>query len=251
MTIEKLIKYCLQYLEQGSETDIMRTDINYLLEDDTFAEYTKNIEHSIYMGLTRYASSNLLKIAEYEVSKEDGSIIHLVEEKNVKMTNSSGSTITRKVTKPRFHKIKEIYAENSKGEIVPSVEYFVIGNKVKIKNFKESYKYYILYYPTIHDLDFYLESESDSIYNIELSELGVTDEMAINLKYHVYSELKLEENPSVANVNKNYFETYLSSLDTIQVFINQTELVNGMNPDVQSESYSSGYGRDWSDIYGD
>ena len=250
MTIEKLIKYCLQYLEQGSETDIMNTEIYELAEDDTFAEYIKNIEHSIYMGLTRYSSSNVLKITEFEVPKGE-SIIHLVKEKNVKKTNSSGSVINKLITKPLFHKIKESYAETKDGKMLPSVEYFVIGNKIKIKNYNENYKYYILYYPMINELSFYLDDNETDIYGIDLDELGVTDEMAINLKYHVYSELKLEENPSVANVNKNYFETYLASLDTTQVFTNQTELVNGTRPDVEADVYSSNYGVEWSDIYGD
>ena len=109
MTIEKLIKYCLQYLEQGSETDIMQSTIYELADDDTFAEYMRNIEHSIYMGLTRYASFNALKIAEYEVSKGE-SIIHLTETKTRPETG-------KQVKKRMFHKIKEIYAENENGDI--------------------------------------------------------------------------------------------------------------------------------------
>lgn len=243
MTIEKLIKYCLQYLEQGSETDIMQSTIYELADDDTFAEYMKNIEHSIYMGLTRYASSNALKIAEYEVSKGD-SIIELTENKTRPET---GKTVKKRL----FHKIKEIYAEDENDNIVPSVDYFVIGDKIKIKNFKENYKYYILYYPTINELEFYIEPDETDIYNIELDNLGVTDEMAINLKYLVYSELKLEENPNLANINKNYFETYLESLNSMQVYNNQTEMINRMNPDVEGESFVSAYSREWSDIYGD
>jgi hypothetical protein len=253
MTIERLIKYCLQYLEQGSETDIMRTEMGELTEDDTFAEYVRNIEHSIYMGLTRYSSSNVLKIAEFEVSNKGG-VVYLTDTKTLPKRNSDYTIIdgqTKTVTRPLFHKIKEIYAETKDGKILPSVEYFVIGNKVKIKNYNSNYKYYILYYPTINELEFYLNPDDLDIYGIELSELGVTDEMAINLKYHVYSELKLEENPSLANTNKNYFETYLSSLDTTQVFNNQTTLVDRMNPDVESEAYSGSYGVEWSDVYGD
>ena len=252
MTIDKLIKYCLQYLEQGSETAIMQTDIYDLLDDDTFAEYTKNIEHSIYMGLTRYSSSNLLKIAEYEVSEPNG-VINLIKEEKLPKRNLDGSVIageTKTVKRPLFHKIKEIYAETKSGDLLPNVEYFVIGNKVKIKNFNSNYKYYILYYPMISDLEFYMETTDKDIYNIELSNLGVTDEMAINLKYLVYSELKMEENPNLANINKNYFETYLSSLEATQVFNNQINLVDTTRPDVESDVYA-GYSREWSDIYGD
>lgn len=253
MTIEKLIKYCLQYLEQGSETDIMHTDIYELAEDDTFAEYMKNIEHAIYMGLTRYASSNVLKIAEYEVSKGE-SIIHLIEEKTLPKRNVDGTIIegeTKLIKRPLFHKIKEIYAETSNGKMLPSVEYFVIGNKIKIKNYNEKYKYFIIYYPTINEFEFYMDETMSDIYDIELSDLGVTDEMAINLKYLIYSELKLEENPNLANVNKNYFETYLSSLDTTQVFTNQTSNFDRTRPDVEADVYSSDYSSEWRDVYGD
>lgn len=250
MTIEKLIKYCLQYLEQGSETDIMKTSIYDLLDDDTFAEYMKNMEHSIFMGLTRYASSETLKIAEVEFP-EDSNTFELTKEYTIPVRNVDGtlSGEYKTVKKPLFHKVKEIYAENKNGDILPSVEYFVIGNKIKIKKYNPEYKYFILYYPIINDLEIYMKNSDLDIYKIELNALGVTDEMAINLKYLIYSELKLEENPNLANTNKNYFETYLESLKATQVFMNQTEMLNNISPDVEAVGY--GFSREWRDIYGD
>ena len=59
MTIETLIKYCLQYLEQDSETNVMKSSISELEENDTFKEYLYNIHHSLYMGLIRYSTSNI------------------------------------------------------------------------------------------------------------------------------------------------------------------------------------------------
>ena len=259
MTIEKLIKYCVQYLEQGSEIDIMSSSIGDLKEDDTFSEYITNIEHSIYMALTRYASSNVLILAEkkFPENVEQPGTITLSETKklparNADMTiikNSKNEIVYKDVTKMLYHKIKEVYAETKEGKILPSVDYYVIGSKIKIKNYNPNYKYYVLYYPTINDLDFYLKIEDMNIYGIELNELGVTDEMAINIKYFVYSELKLEENANLANVNKNYFETYLSTLEENQVQNNQTEMINRTSPDTYSDSVT--YDKEWRDVYGD
>ena len=43
MTIDKLTKYCLQYLELDTETDVMKTSISELAENDTFLEFTINL----------------------------------------------------------------------------------------------------------------------------------------------------------------------------------------------------------------
>lgn len=257
MTIDKLIKYCLQYLELDTETDVMHTSISELAENDTFAEYMNNIENTLFMGLTRYSSSNLLPIKIYEFGEGQTSA-ELVVEREIPRRESNGdlkyetngSVSYRKVTKPLAHSIKEVFATDKQGNIISNIEYYIIGNTVKIKKPKNNYQYNVIYYPAIHDFDFYLNVDDVNIYDIELNDLGVTDEMAINLKYFVYSDLKLEENPNIANINKNYFETYLTSLERKQVSFNQTNLVDRTNIDVYSEE-SVGFGKDWRDVYGD
>jgi hypothetical protein len=244
-------------MELDAETDVMHTSIYDLAKNDTFVEYINNIENSLFMGLTRYASSNLLPVKIYAFDEGVYSA-DLVESKELPKLESDGTFKTnvrgeieyKTVTKPLAHKIKEVFAENSNGDIISNIEYFVIGNNVRIRKPKQDYKYFVIYYPMIHDFDFYLENSDDNIYDIELDELGITDEMAINLKYFVFSDLKLEENPNVANINKNYFETYLSDLQRTQVSFNQTELVNRANVDVYSDD-AVAYDRDWRDVYGD
>ena len=108
-----------------------------------------------------------------------------------------------------------------------NVSYFYVANKIKIKNFNEDYKYFLIYHPTINDLDSYIKSKNlDTIYDLELNnlngEVSVPDEMAINLKYFVYSDLKIEDNPNVANINKNYFESYLDQLKTEEISYTQS-----------------------------
>lgn len=257
MTIDKLIKYCLQYMELDAETDVMHTSIYDLAENDTFVEYINNIENSLFMGLTRYAASDVLPVKIYKLGQGERTAT-LVEEASIPYKESDGTFKTdldgnvmyRKVNKPLAHKIKEVYAINADGDIMPNIEYYVIGYDVIIKKPKKDYSYCIVYHPMIHEFDYYLSIDDVDIYDIELSELGVTDEMAINLKYFVYSDLKLEENPNVANINKNYFETYLTSLESKQVTFNQTEIVNRANFDVYSDETVT-YSKEWRDVYGD
>ena len=226
MTIEKLAKYCLQALEQDAETDVMSSSMQELESVDTFAEYIKNMEHSIYMGLVRFATSLILPVKEILLPKGINTL-ELTE------TRSNGN---REVKLRIFHKIKEVYAMDSDGNIVKqNCSYYLIGNKVVIKDYNKDYTYSVIYHPTINDLTNYTTALESSIWNIELNDLGVPDEMAINIKFLVYSDMKLEENPSVANINKNYFESYLSEMATTQVVNVQTEVV--LN--------------DWSDVYGD
>lgn len=221
MTIEKLAKYCLQALEQDTDTDVMLASIDELENIDTFAEYIKNMEHSIYMGLVRFATSLILPIQE--VLMEKG--INTLE---MTKTLSSG------VKKRYFHQIKEVYATDDLGNITKTnVSYYVIGDKVIIKDFNKDLNYHVIYHPTINELKDY--SSSNYIWGIELNDLGVPDEMAINIKFLVYSDMKLEENPNVANINKNYFESYLQEMKTTQVFNVQNIVITN----------------DWSDKYGD
>ena len=223
MTIEKLAKYCLQALEQDAETDVMETSITELESIDTFAEYIKNMEHSIYMGLVRFATSLILPVQE------------ILMEKGIN-TLEMTKTLSSGVKKRYFHQIKEVYATDDLGNITKTnVSYYVIGNKVIIKDFDKDLNYHVIYHPTINDLSEYKNDINGSIWNIELNELGVPDEMAINIKFLVYSDMKLEENPNVANVNKNYFESYLNEMKTTQVFNVQSEIITN----------------EWGDVYGD
>lgn len=220
----------MQYLEQTDDQDVMETELVDLEEDDTFKEYLLNIDHSIYMGLVRYATSMILPLCELEITS---SPFYLTED-----ATSTGQTL--------FHKIKEIYAVGSLGEIIPNIPYTIIGKKIYVRGYSTDFTYFVVYYPTIHDLEHYISDsmnvqDVDDIDDLDLAEdlngfgLNVPDEMAINIKYLVYSDLKVEENPDVANINKNYFESYLSETARNQVFTNQVEIIT----------------RGWGDVYGD
>jgi hypothetical protein len=230
MTLEKLKKYCLQYLEQADDIDVMNEDIETLKENDIFAEYLLNMDHSILMGLVRYATSLILPICEKQITQNP---FFLTENRTI-----SG--------KPLYHKIKEIYAIDSNGNMVPNVKYTIIGRKIIIKEpFNSDYTYYVLYYPAIYDLDNYVGANKTQhvteVNQLDLAKdlngfgLSIPDDMAINIKYLVYSDMKLEESATLANINKNYFESYLNEMQTNQVQNNQVEIIT----------------RDWGDMYGD
>lgn len=257
MTLEKLKKYCLQYLEQADDIDVMNEDIETLKENDIFAEYLKNIDHSILMGLVRYATSLILPLCEKEITQNP---FYLTEDGTM-----SG--------RPLYHKIKEIYAIDEEGNMLPNVKYVVVGKKIFIKpkyyydvdsssearnasnaldlslgeinKTEKNYTYYVLYYPAIYELDNYVGADKTQgvtdINDLDLAldlngfGLNIPDDMAINIKYLVYSDMKLEESASLANINKNYFESYLNEMQTNQVQNNQVEIIT----------------RDWGDMYGD
>lgn len=229
MTLEKLKKYCLQYLEQSDDLEIMSQDIDSLESNDIYAEYLLNIDHSILMGLVRYATSLILPLCEKEVTTNP---FYLTED---------GTANGYKL----FHKIKEMYAIDENGELLSNVKYTFIGNKCFIKDYKSNYTYFCVYHPTIYELSHYVgakkaqgvteENNLDLARDLNGNGLNIPDEMAINLKYLVYSDMKLEESSSIANANKNYFESYLAEMQAVQVQNNQVEIVT----------------RDWGDTYGD
>lgn len=229
MTLEKLKKYCLQYLEQSDDIDIMEQELTELEENDIFAEYLLNIDHSIYMGLVRYSTSLILPVCEKEITSN-----------NFYLTEDGTATGYR-----LFHKIKEMYAVDNNGNLIPNVKYTFIGNKGFIREYRSDLTYYCVYHPIIYELNHYVgaeksqgvtnEDELDLAVDLNGNGLNIPDDMAINLKYLVYSDMKLEESSSIANANKNYFESYLNEMQSVQVQNNQVEILT----------------RDWGDIYGD
>lgn len=237
MTIEKLVKYCLQYLEQSSDTSVMDSQIVDLQSNDEFVEYLNNIGHSIYMGLTRYATSEIIPIAEYEFSGKNFAFITTND-------NSTGKRL--------FHRIEGIYALDNEGNMFTDVEYIIVGKKVLIKNYDKALTYHVLYHPTVFDFGYYVNQDDtiDDYYGIELEDLGITDEMAINLKYLVYSDLKMEENASVANINKNYFENYLEEARANQLdnHSNEAKTLDWGDKYAQTDDVSTN--DDWGDNFG-
>ena len=97
MTIQRLIQYCLQYLEPDIDSKILEEDIESLKENDSFAEYINNIEHSIYMGLTRYAASNVLPLKELQLNKNTIEIAGRKKSTSIKLKKS-------KIESKRSHK---------------------------------------------------------------------------------------------------------------------------------------------------
>ena len=229
MTLEKLKKYCLQYLEQADDVDVMSEDVETLKDNDIFAEYLKNIDHSILMGLVRYATSLILPVCEKSIAQNP---FYLTED-----GTNSGRAL--------YHKIKEIYAIDEQGNLLPNIRYTIVGNKIFLRNPDfTKFEYFVIYHPAIYDLESYVGGDKaqgvTSVDNLDLAMdlngfgLRIPDDMAINIKYLVYSDMKLEESANLANVNKNYFESYLNEMITNQVQNNQVEIIT----------------RDWGDAYG-
>ncbi len=230
MKLDKLGRLCLQFLEQDPDIDLLDEDnsMDNLSTDDTFAEYVKNIYHSIYTAITRLVSSEVLPLKE--ISFEEGkSILEIAK------TLPTGSKIRD------FHEIKEVYAVVDDNIVNENVSYIVIGNKIRIKNFNKNYNYICIYSPTIHDLSSYVKGDM-IVWDIDLEELGIPDEMAIMIKYFVYSDLKYEENPSTANAAKNYFETYIEEMKTTQISNVETEFKSN---EVWEDVYANKTGDEW------
>lgn len=203
MKVLQLTKYILQYVEQSPDMNVMDETLEELQEDDTLAEYMNNIQHCIYTGLVRFAESGVLPIKEEEFTSDSNSL---------DLMNKA-------------HKVVTVYGYDNNGDLLKDVKYLLVGKKVKILNKKSNYTYSAIYQPMIKDLETYVDGETyESVWDIELSDLGVPDELAILIKYLAYSELKIEDNADMANQNKNYFESYLNEAITKQIHNNQVDI---------------------------
>lgn len=232
MTFETLIKLSLQYLEVDADMNTSEYNIEDLLANDTFAEYIKNIENSVYSGIARYVSSNVLPIQEIELQQK----VTVLELGNITIQNDSDNSVRSLTVKERiFNKVKEVYCLDENSNVIHNVPYTLIGSKLILKEYRDNYTYYVVYYPNVMYIENYRD-DTQTKYDIELSMLKVVDSvlgnvyvsipdtMAINIKYMIYSEAKLEENASVSITNKNMFESYLQECkNQVETFNYQTE----------------------------
>lgn len=230
MKLDKLGRLCLQYLEQDPDTNLLDDDnsMENLTTNDTFSEYVNNIYHSIYSAISRLVTSKILPLKEVYFEKGK-SVLEIVKEL------PNGAKIRD------FHEIKEVLALVEDNIVEENVAYTIIGSKIRVRNYNSKFDYLCIYYPTIHDLSSYVKGDM-LLWDIDLEELGIPDEIAIIIKYYVYSDLKYEENPSTANAAKNYFETYIEEIKTKQVLSVQTECKsnNSWEDVYASASYGTG-----------
>lgn len=222
MTLEKLGRLCLQQLEQDVDSEVLAESIFDLKDNDTYTEYILNMYHSLYMAFVRFASSYKLPLKSVEFG-EGNTILDLTK------TTKKGQK------KALFKKIKQVIAYENEELVDDNIEYMVIGTTIRIKRANPKYQYICIYHPTILDLEEYVDNiKINSEWELELEELGIPDDLAIISKYLVYADMKYEENPSSANVARNYFETYLGQYEAQELEYIQTQ-------------YKS---REWKDVYG-
>ena len=205
MTLGTLKKLCLAYLEQDIDTNVMEESIQTLSENDTFKEYTNNIDGSIYNAISRLVQAKKLPIMSLVITKED-------------MTNRTYELPID------FFQVKEIDKITDNG-LDGNIFYQIVGNKLLIPNIKDNESYIVVYYPRFLYFDSYLEiDEIDDINDLDLAKHGLPDELAIMIKYSVYGDMKSDENPSVAANNRNYFEAILSDNSKVDIFTHQSQV---------------------------
>lgn len=238
MTVETLIKLSLQYLEVDSDMNTSEiTDIDDIKASDTFTEYLNNVETAIYSGISRYAASLVLPLQEIKLDNK----VTILEFNNPTVKNGDNNTIRTINTKEKiFKRIKEVYALDENSNVKHNIKYTLIGSKLIITDFKSDYNYYVVYHPNVLYFDNYRDN-SQTKYDVELSYMKLTDptlgaiyvnipdEMAINIKYMVYSELKQEDYTAIANANRNYFEAYLDAEINNAQTQNYQEEINGID----------------------
>ena len=247
MTIERLILLSLQYLEKDSDINVTEMTFADIEDNDIFSEYLKNMEHTVQMGLMRLSTSLVLPIQEYEVSGET----LIANNRRIDLKLATGESIA--------HKIAHVYKIDNNNNLNGNIAYNIIGSKILIKDeVKPSDTFIVTYHPRMFDLERY-RGENEHFYDIDLADLCITDsglgdvkinvpdEMATMLKYFIYSDLKMEDEPKLATINKNYFESYLSDNATIQVVAHETN-VKGMSFNEDTETY---YGLDPLNMAGD
>lgn len=234
MTLEQLIKLSLQYLEVDADINVTEYSIEDIKNNDTFSEYVNNIETSVYSAISRYTASLVLPIQEIELKSK----VTVLEFSELEVKNDDTHIVRTIKTKEKiFTRIKEVYCLDNNSNVIHNIPFTLIGSKLILKTYKDNYTYFVVYYPNVMYLENYRD-ETETKYDVELSNLRVKDSvlgyiyvsipdvMAINTKYMTYSELKMEDNASVANINKNYFESYLSEcMNDAQTQNYQEELI--------------------------
>lgn len=205
MKLELLKKLILNYLEPDDSVDIQNTDISDLTSNDTFSEYLLNMDSSIYNAIARIVTAKVLPPKTFEFSYK--------ELNNQKIYD---------IPKKDIYEIDKISLIDVRG--IHNVGYSVFANKIYLEEPKKNGTYIVTYSPNVDYFTSYLNDEITDINDIDLNDLGIPDNIAIIIKFYVYADLKTEENASLANVNRNYFEEAIASITRNDSYTIQTKV---------------------------
>lgn len=197
MTLGNVKRLCLALLEQDIDTNVMEESLDNIEENDVFKEYLNNMDGAIFNAISRLVTNKKLPIVVKIIGKSDfdSGLYQLPED---------------------TYQFKELAAMTKDG-VNGNIKYQVIGKTLYLPQVQYE-KYLLMYHPRFFYFDKYAKLDGvEDINEIELSNHNLPDELAINIRYAVYGDMKTEENSGLALNYKNYFEAILNekSVDSI------------------------------------
>lgn len=140
-----------------------------------------------------------------------------------------------------IYKIKHIEYEDTYGNR-SKINYRLMGNYLDIQK-KSNGNYVVYYYPRINLLETYTDLYDNTVVNginyLDLSELGINDNLASIIPLYVKGDLLEHDKPSEAIIAKNTFDQYIQSFEQDELDAN-----NGSGADC-SEGSKITWWKDW------
>lgn len=187
MTKGQLIVNCIKLLNENNSEQIDDTTVS---NNPEFLDRTTVIVPSINRALLRLSELKKLPQSEYTVS---------YDEKYRNKTIKVDTTIVNDMT----HINNIMLLNDEEGYIETNVSYFLEGNYLILPPISRGEKYVIFYEPPVK---WVLETDED------LVEIEYPDYILQCIPYFVKADIFEEDNPSLANLARNIFESYASQI---------------------------------------
>lgn len=201
----KLIDLKKQTLQLMLVEDEEITNEDILNGNEDYSQYLNNFIGSFNGAISR---GIITKIIPYK------SFFITFDESNVK--NKTIKTDTREKAND-IYEIEQVFYIDERGKY-KNTQFQLIGNYIILDGVKNvNCKYEVVYSPTIRIVE-------DDENNLELTDLGISNEFANAIKYYIKADLYEQDDATLAVNSRNIFENYISvhsqkGLKTVQTEI--------------------------------
>ena len=204
MTKGQLIVKCLQLLNENNGEKIDSQIVSNIPE---YSERTSVIVPSINRALYRLSELKKLPVKELTVTYKSNSLN--VDELPTKydtaegyiIIDSGGSIIT--IQSNCIMGVSNVILEDRNYGISTNISYFIQGEIIKLPPLEYGQRYTLFYQPKV------IEVSEDSLDTVEIP---YPDYVLNCVPYFVKADVFEEDNPTLANLSRNIFESYASQI---------------------------------------
>lgn len=189
MTLNELRTLCIKYTLMDDEMGLTKETYSQYIHDSNYKDLFNNVTSSINRAVSRIISKEKLNYKTFDINPV-------------------------KTTSPTFeyqlddtiHSIQKVIYNDGTG-FYYNVDYKIILDRLVLPRISSGY-FIVAYIPEIEPFQEFVEGEKE----IELKELGITNQLCNVIQYFAKADLWEKEEPALSQSYRGYAEQYLDDI---------------------------------------